>query len=91
MMPVLAHVDNRNLFIKHMELVHYVKRMHAEQSSHLSFSEPFDLLNSHAGKQPFKGDCRSMEDVDNCFCRIEIEDRQLNELLSLLLSLSIGW
>lgn len=63
-----------------------------QRLSHLSFKEPlFDLLNSHGGKQPFKGDCRNNEDDDNCFCRIEIEDRQLKALLKLLFSLSYGW
>jgi len=58
------------------------------RSFHLSFKEPFiDLLNSH-GKQPFNGDCSNNEDVDSCFCRIEIEDRQLKAVLNLLLSLS---
>jgi hypothetical protein len=46
-----------------------------------------DLLNSH-GRQPFKGDCSSNEEVDSCFCRIEIEDKQLKALLNLLFSLS---
>ena len=60
---------------------------------HLSFKEPvLDLLNSHGGKQPLKGDCRNNEEVDNCFCRIEIDDRQLKALLlRLLFSLSNGW
>lgn len=61
-------------------------------SFYLSFKEPLlDFLDSHGGKQPFKGDCRNNEEVDNCFCRIEIDDRQLNALLRLLFSLSYGW
>lgn len=56
---------------------------------HLSFKELLlDLFNSHGGRKPLKGDCRNKEDVDNCFCRMEIEDRQLNALRSLLFSLS---
>lgn len=50
-----------------------------------------DFLNSHDDKQPFRGDCRNSEEVDKCFCRIEIEDRQLAALLSLLFSLSLVW
>ncbi|CAK9173801.1 unnamed protein product [Ilex paraguariensis] len=56
--------------------------------SYLSFNDPlFERLNSHGGKQPFKGDCRNIEDVDNCLCLVEIEDKQLKALRSLLLSL----
>lgn len=57
-------------------------------SSYLSLSEPLaDLLSSHGRRQPFSGDCSSKDDVDNCFCLEEIEDRQLKELLSLFFSL----
>ncbi|CAN0922061.1 hypothetical protein LINGRAHAP2_LOCUS32911, partial [Linum grandiflorum] len=38
--------------------------------------------------QPLSGDCRINEDVDSCFCLIEIDDKQLNALVSLVFSLS---
>lgn len=50
-----------------------------------------DFLNSHVDKQPLKGDCRNSEEVDKCFCRMEMEDRQLKAFRSLLFSLSLGW
>lgn len=56
---------------------------------YLSFRDQLlDFLNSQDGKQPFKGDCRNNEDVDNCLCLVEIEERQLKALLSRLLSVT---
>lgn len=61
-------------------------------TNYRSFNERLlDRRNSHDGKQPFKGDCKNNEDVDNCFCLDEIDDKQLNELRSLLFSLSRSW
>lgn len=47
-----------------------------------------DFLNSKEGKQPLTGDCRNNEDVDSFCCLVEIEEKQLKALLSLLFSLS---
>lgn len=56
---------------------------------YLSFEERLvDFLNSQEGKQPLRGDCRNNEDVDNFCCLVEIEERQLKELLSFLFSLT---
>lgn len=60
--------------------------------SYLSFRERLmDFLNSEEGhdddKQPLMGDCRNSEDVERCFWRFEIEDKQLKPLRSLLFSL----
>jgi len=53
-----------------------------------------DFLNSHEGhdddKHPLKGDCRNSEEVERCFWRVEIEDKLLKPLRSLLFSLSWG-
>lgn len=60
-----------------------------KNSIYLSFNELLlDLLNSHDGRHPFKGELRKREDVDRCFCLMEIEDKQLKALLSLVFSLS---
>lgn len=49
----------------------------------------FDRLSCHGGKQPLRGDCISKEDVESCFCLMEMEDKQVNELVvRLLFSLS---
>lgn len=61
--------------------------------SYRSFKERLmDFLNSHDGhdddKQPLNGDCRNSEEVERCFWRMEIEDKQLKALRSLLFSLS---
>lgn len=93
--PSSAGTQNNFLPQQANEVGHYTKKILRQHTlraiSHLSFKEPLlDLLNSHGGKQPFKGDCRNNEDVDNCFCLIEIEDRQLKALLSLFFS-SYSW
>lgn len=62
------------------------------ESPHLSFSDPLlDLFNSQGGRQPLNGERRKRDEVDNCFWRIEMEERQLKVLVSLLFSLSYGW
>lgn len=58
---------------------------------YLSFKEPlldFERFSCHGGKQPLRGDCRNNDDVESCFCLMEMEDKQLNELLRLLFSFS---
>lgn len=59
---------------------------------YLSFKElllDFDRLSWNGGKQPLRGDCRNNDDVESCFCLMEMEDKQLNELVvRLLFSLS---
>lgn len=50
-----------------------------------------DLFTSHGGRRLFEGEGKKRGGVESCFWRIEMEDRQLNELLSLLFSLSLAW
>lgn len=45
-----------------------------------------DFFKSH----PFNGDCRNNEDEDSCFCRIEIDDKQLKLFVSFVFSVSNG-
>lgn len=44
-----------------------------------------DLLNCHGGKHPFK-EGKKTEGVDKCLGCMEIEDKQLKAVLSLLFS-----
>lgn len=60
-------------------------------SVYLSFKElllDFDRFSCHGGKQPLRGDCRNKDDVESCLCLMEMEDKQLNELLRLFFSFS---
>lgn len=41
----------------------------------------FDRLSCHGGRHPLRGDCISKDDVESCFCLMEMEDKQLNELV----------
>lgn len=68
--------------------MHICLQNHYFSEIYLSLSEPLaDLLSSHGRRHPFKGDCSSKDEVDNCFCLEEIEDRQLKLLLSFVFSL----
>lgn len=59
-----------------------VRNASGREIHYLSFNELLlDLLNSHGGRHPFKGELKKREDVERCFCRIEMEDRQLKVLL----------
>ena len=51
---------------------------------YISFKElllDFDRFSWNGGKQPLRGDCRNKDDVESCFCLMEMEDKQLNELV----------
>lgn len=71
-------------------LQHQVQNASRNEIHYLSFNELLlDLLNSHGGRHAFKGELKNREGVERCFCRIEMEDRQLKVLLlSLVFSLS---
>jgi len=69
-----------------------LRRVETWHDSYLSFRGMApDLLNSHGRRHLFTGEGRRRGEDDSCFWHIEMEDRQLNELLNVLFSLSSAW